>query len=514
MAKPRTNPAALPLLFTAVLLVIAGAVQDEKRAVHGQLAMSMAAVNATTSQVQTMFGAKSWKLTKRQKMGLKDCVEMFEEAMTELESVQFGLSSYDKEANSKVLSAHAADLRTWLSAAITNQEQCLDGLAEDGSASSLTEEIAGGVQNVSALCSDALAMVTRMTGTDVEEKLAKEKKSRKLLQAAEPDDAGFPEWMTEADRRMLQGAVAADVVVAADGSGNFEKISEAVAAAPSKSGKRYVIRIKAGTYKENVEVPKGKTNLMFVGDGIDVTVISGSRNVVDGYTTFRSATVAIMGAGFLARDLTIENTAGPSKHQAVALRVGSDLSAFYRCKFTGYQDTLYVYSQRQFYRECTISGTVDFIFGNAAVVFQSCNIQIRNPNSGQKNTVTAQGRTDPNQNTGISIQGCTISGSTSAKSYLGRPWKRFSRTIVMQSSISSVIDPAGWLPWSGRFALDTLTYLEYQNTGPGAATGNRVDWKGFQVISAESEAEPYTVGSFIGGASWLGDTGFPFSLGL
>lgn len=232
----------------------------------------------------------------------------------------------------------------------------------------------------------------------------------------------------------------------------------------------------------------------------------------------RRRPAAVVGGGFLARDLTFQNTAGPSKHQAVALRVGSDLSAFYQCNIVAYQDTLYVHSLRQFFRDCYIAGTVDFIFGNAAVVLQNCDLVARKPNSGQKNMVTAQGREDPNQNTGISIQGCTIKGasdlSSSTRSFLGRPWKKYSRTVVMQSTITNIIDPAGWFEWSGSFALDTLTYREYQNTGAGASTSGRVNWKGYKVITSASEAQQYTVGNFIGGSGWLGATGFPFKSGL
>ncbi|KAH9306479.1 hypothetical protein KI387_010883, partial [Taxus chinensis] len=138
---------------------------------------------------------------------------------------------------------------------------------------------------------------------------------------------------------------------------------------PDKSTSRYVIHIKRGVYQENVEVHKNKHNLMFIGDGKDVTVVTGNRNVRDGFTTFHSATVAVTGKAFIARDMTFENTAGAAKHQAVALRAGSDLSAFYRCSFKAYQDTLYVHSLRQFYGECDVYGTVDFIFGNAAGCF-------------------------------------------------------------------------------------------------------------------------------------------------
>lgn len=105
---------------------------------------------------------------------------------------------------------------------------------------------------------------------------------------------GFPMWVSVKDRRLLQAAVNEtkfNLVVAKDGSGNFTTVGEAVAAAPNSSTTRFVIYIKAGAYFENVEIERKKTNLMFVGDGIGKTLIKADRNVVDGWTTFRSATV-------------------------------------------------------------------------------------------------------------------------------------------------------------------------------------------------------------------------------
>lgn len=135
--------------------------------------------------------------------------------------------------------------------------------------------------------------------------------------------------------------------------------------------------------------------------------------------------------------------------------------------------------------------------------------------------MTAQGRDDPNQNTGIVIQKCRIGATKDLEavkanfsSYLGRPWKPYYRTVIMQSVISDIIQPAGWFEWNGDFALDTLTYREYQNTGPGAQTSNRVTWKGYMVISNASEAQSYTARNFISGDNWLNATGFPFSLHL
>jgi pectinesterase len=140
------------------------------------------------------------------------------------------------------------------------------------------------------MCSNALAMIKNMTDTDVANEFMTT--NRKLMQEKEGNESEWPEWMSVADRRLLQSSsVAPDVVVAADGSGNYKTVSAAVAAAPKKSSKRYIIRIKAGVYRENVDVPKDKTNIMFMGDGRKTTIITASRNVVDGSTTFNSATV-------------------------------------------------------------------------------------------------------------------------------------------------------------------------------------------------------------------------------
>lgn len=229
---------------------------------------------------------------------------------------------------------------------------------------------------------------------------------------------------------------------------------------------------------------------------------------------------AVVGDNFIARDITIRNTAGPNNHQAVALRSGSDLSVFYRCSFEGYQDTLYVHSDRQFYRECDIYGTVDFIFGNAAVVLQNCNIFARNPPN-RTNTLTAQGRTDPNQSTGIIIHNCRVTAASdlkpvqsSVKTFLGRPWQQYSRTVYIKTFLDSLINPAGWMEWSGNFALNTLYYAEYMNTGPGSSTANRVKWRGYHVLTSPSEVSQFTVGNFIAGNSWLPATNVPFTSGL
>lgn len=230
------------------------------------------------------------------------------------------------------------------------------------------------------------------------------------------------------------------------------------------------------------------------------------------------AWAAVTGDGFIARDIGFQNTAGPDGEQALALYISSDHSVLYKCSIVGYQDTLYALALRQFYRECDIYGSIDFIFGNAAAVFQSCNIVFRRHKG--YNAILASGRSDPGQNTGFSVQNCRIMpGSDLSKgsysSYLGRPWKEYSRAVVMQSSIDNVIAPRGWVEWPGPEGskLRTLYFAEYANMGPGAGVGQRVQWPGFHVIGADVAVE-YTVGNFIAGTSWLPSTGVTFVSGL
>ncbi|KAI3833620.1 hypothetical protein MKX03_010664 [Papaver bracteatum] len=448
----------------------------------------------------------------------------------------------------------ADDLRSWLSAALGNQDTCIEGF-EKTSSIFVQHMIAGGLKHVTSLVSDVLSMVrheehpqrhrNRTSNGQTVHKVAKRERRR-----------NFPSWMHIRDRRLLQltpppppppeisnngtanatnySNMTINVVVAADGSGNFTKIMDAVAEAPDKSTNRFIIYIKRGIYDENVDIKKKKWNLMMIGDGMNATVITGNRSFIDGWTTFRTATFAVSGRGFIAKDLTIENTAGAVKHQAVALRSDSDLSVFYRCAIIGYQDTLYAHSLRQFYRECLITGTVDFIFGNGAVVFQKCDILARKPLPDQKNSITAQGRKDPNQNTGFSIQFSNISADSDlaaaasvpsynastnittrpTQTYLGRPWKLYSRTVIMKCYLGDLIRPEGWLEWNATFALDTLFYAEYMNYGPGAGLGKRVNWPGYQIMNDSSQAINYTVARFIDGNSWLPSTGVTYTASL
>ncbi|KAL5569961.1 hypothetical protein UlMin_026536 [Ulmus minor] len=371
------------------------------------------------------------------------------------------------------------DSQTWLSTALTNLDTCRAGFSELGVSDFVLPLMSN---NVSKLISNTLAINKNSSAPAVTNRYKE----------------GFPSWLSPGDRKLLQvSSPRPNLVVARDGSGDQRTIKAAF----------------GGGGEEEWE--------MLVGDGMRNTIITGSRSVGGGSTTFNSATVAVTANGFIARGITFRNMAGPQNHQAVALRSGADLSVFYRCGFEGYQDTLYVHSQRQFYKECYIHGTVDFIFGNAAVVFQNCIIYARKPLSKQKITITAQGRTDPNQNTGISIHNSRVMAGSDLKlvigsfeTYLGRPWKAYSRTVFVQTFLDILVEPAGWLEWDGSFALNTLFYGEYKNFGPGSSLSGRVKWRGYRVITSDSEASKFTVANFIAGRSWLPTTGVPFTLGL
>ncbi|CAA7401166.1 unnamed protein product [Spirodela intermedia] len=390
------------------------------------------------------------------------------------------------------------NIQTWLSAVITFQESCKDSVSE--LPSGLSKEMTSKMEHLAVLSSNALALANRIPED------AETRGSRRHV-----SELDFPTWVSKENRKLLGGAdIKATAVVAADGSGDYTSIRAALAG--SSGGGRTVIFLKAGVYREKLTVSRDDVTL--VGDGKYSTIISFGSSAAGGTSMPDTATVAVTGDRFIAKDIGFENTAGPAGGQALALRVISDRAVFYRCSIRGYQDTLYAHSLRQFYRECDIQGTVDFIFGNAAAVFQSCNLVFRRPRSGGYDVMMANGRTDPGQNTGFVAQKCNIQAGSglSGSSYLGRPWKQYSRAVIIQSTIGGFINPRGWAEWSGGFALRTLYFAEGLNQGSGAGTSNRVNWPGFHAIGS-SESSKFTVSNFIQGTSWI-PSGVTYQPGL
>eukprot|EP00253_Pinus_taeda_P024094 PITA_24094 len=507
----------------------------------------------------------------------QDCVELLRDTLYHLNATLLHMSDLSGKRPSLLF---IADVKTWLSAALTNQDTCLEGfhfqnLIGGGNATlqSSSAEILKEIRKFAQLISNSLSLFQTLfsnaglenkalpgeqtnksavpqnprrmlprknnagfkkdegNNAGLEQELKKDEGNNSGLEQEFKKDEGhnagldqefyqhyglldrydmkeFPLWLSPTDRLLLLLSPAdlrPDAVVAQDGSGNYVTISDAVKEAPKHlRSRKYIIYVKAGLYLETVKISKRKTNIMFVGDGKGKTVVVSSKNVKEGSTTFSSATFAVSGAGFVARDMSFMNSAGPDKHQAVALRVGADFAAIYRCSIIGYQDTLYVHSLRQFYRECDVFGTVDLIFGNAAVVLQECNIYARQGMPNQMSVITAQGRNRSYQNTDISIHNCIVTATSDltpwmafTSTYLGRPWKLYSRTIYMQSFLGDLIHPADWLEWSGEFALESLYFGEYRNFGPGAFLDGRVTWAGYRVIKTVEEAKEFSVPIFI-----------------
>ncbi|CAN6858394.1 unnamed protein product [Brassica oleracea] len=411
------------------------------------------------------------------------------------------------------------DLRVWLSGSISYQQTCMDAFEEVKSI--LAQDMKDIFKPSKELTSNSLAMITSMSSMFGKSNITEAtgdlgNNARKLLYAED----GFPSWVGPDTRRLMaarQGGVKPNVVVAKDGSGQYKSINEALKAVPINNKVPFVIYIKQGVYKEKVVVTKQMYHVTFIGDGPTKTKITGSVNFGIGKVrTYLTSSLTVEGDNFVAKNMGIENTAGPPGGQAAALRVSADCVVIFNCQIDGYQDTLYVHSHRQFYRDSTISGTVDFIFGDSIAIFQNCNIVVRKPMGGQGCMVTAQGRTDVREPTAIVLHNCRIIGEPAYlpvkninKAYLGRPWKEFARTIVMRTTISDVIDPAGWSAWSGDFALKTLFYAEYENSGPGSNKAQRVKWPGIQRIT-RPQALGFAPGRFLSGGSWIPQTGVPY----
>ncbi|KAK3424818.1 hypothetical protein EUGRSUZ_F01580 [Eucalyptus grandis] len=280
------------------------------------------------------------------------------------------------------------------------------------------------------------------------------------------------------------------ILVDPSGKGNFTKIQDAIDAVPSNNSELVFIRVEPGTYREKLVVPADKPFITLSGKKASSTIVTGD----DSGDIFGSPTVSVLASDFVGRYLTIQNTFGLGA-KAVALRVSGDRVVFSACRITSHQDTLLDDVGRHYYRNCYIEGDVDFIFGNAASLFQKCHINSVSRGGG---FITAQHRASPLENTGFVFLGCTITGLTNT--FLGRPWGPYSRVIFALSYMSSAVLPQGWDDWGDSTKQRTAYYGQYECYGPGADTSKRVPWS--RVLTGE-EVSPLLTTDMVNQQSWF-----------
>ena len=297
------------------------------------------------------------------------------------------------------------------------------------------------------------------------------------------------------------------ITVAADGSGDFKTVQEAIAAAPEKGAGRTVIRIKAGIYRGPVIVPANKPRVTFLGEGAEKSILTYALNVNDpipeGADKFNPG-LHIRGDDFQADGLTIQNTSG-DHGQALALRVDGDRAVFRNCRLLGWQDTVMLNKGRQYFKNCHIEGRVDFIYGDGTAVFESCTIHSKNGGY-----ITAAS-TPADHPFGFVFIRCKLTGAPGAwidpagnpvkpsknpLAYLGRPWRPHGSVAFLECEMGSHIRPEGWHNWRKPENEQTARYAEYGNTGPGAATAARAAWG---KLLAKEDAEKITVTTVLSG---------------
>jgi len=279
-----------------------------------------------------------------------------------------------------------------------------------------------------------------------------------------------------------------NLVVAPDGSGQFQTVQAAIMAVPAGSAANPVfIHIKPGAYKELIYIQHEKRYFHLVGESAERTTLTYDLHAnmpgPDGKPigTFRTASTVVDADDFTAENITFENSAGPVG-QALAVRLEGDRVVFRNCRFLGWQDTILDNRGRHYYQNCYIAGHVDFIFGAATAFFDHCHIHCL-----RDGYITAASTPD-NQPFGFVFAHCTITGETpEVRTYLGRPWRLYASTVFLDTEMSVVVRPEGWHNWNKREAETTARYAEFENHGPGALPGRRVKWAK-QLTAEEAKA--------------------------
>ena len=287
-----------------------------------------------------------------------------------------------------------------------------------------------------------------------------------------------------------------DFIVAKDGSGDFTTIQSAIEASKSFPYQRIRIYIKKGIYHEKVFIPSWNTKISLVGESKDSTIITNDdyfKKINKGpNSTFYTATLLIQGNDFHAENLTVENSAG-AIGQALALAVEADRCSFKNCKFLGNQDTLYLSGEnaRQYFTSCFIEGTTDFIFGEATALFENCIIKCK-----ADSYITAAS-TPEGVSYGFVFKNCALTAAPGInKVYLGRPWRKYAKTVFINCNMGNFIAPEGWSNWAHPDSDKTTFYAEYHSSGEGARKNERVSWS-HQLTNEQTEK--YTMKNIFSG---------------
>jgi len=282
-----------------------------------------------------------------------------------------------------------------------------------------------------------------------------------------------------------------DKVIAKDGTGDYTSISTAIS---MYSNNRKVFFVKNGIYHEKILISAQKTNIRLIGESVDGVIITWddyAGKSAESSSTAESYTFRVEGDGFYAENITFQNTA--TEAQAVSVYTRADTIAFKNCRFLGYQDTHYADNGRQYFLNCETRGDVDFIFGNAAVVYEYSTIVSRSRKSGYITAPSEAVITSAKPGGGTSYHGILIknsdllaeSGLSAGSCYLARPWGPYAASVFMNCKMGEHISPAGWSVWSADPANDgynnhnTAFFAEYHSTdslGNILEISQRVGW--------------------------------------
>ena len=264
-----------------------------------------------------------------------------------------------------------------------------------------------------------------------------------------------------------------EITVAADGSGDFKTITEALEAIRAYMDYRVTVNIKNGEYHEKLIIPSWLENVDFIGEDPEKTIITYNDYAkLDNMGTFRTYTMRVDGCDMTFKNLTIRNNAG-RVGQAVALHTEGTGLTFENCRFLGDQDTLFLagHDSELKFDDCYVEGTTDFIFGPATAFFSDCEIH-----SKADSYITAAS-TPQDVEIGFVYRNCRHTADPNVKKvYLGRPWRPYAYTAFIDCEMDGHITPAGWDNWRNPDNEKTARYIESGSRGAGSDTARRVSW--------------------------------------